>query len=152
VTNPDSSSEKNDGPLIVSYPGAVNHYDYDHDVVVLDSRLDEFPKAQEEIKTHEVEHADARTTLEYLRHELQSDTRMHFSNDEEIEEVRRYYDEIEPEHTPSRLTLIGMRFVDLLRAIWTLLMSPVGSLYREYHRGVEGAQTNDDNDKTETPR
>jgi len=115
------STEDGERPEIVSYRGAVNQYQYNFDVVTLDSRLDEYPEAKEVIKKHELEHADARTAREYLCHEFKSDVRLYFSTADEMKEVREYYNETEHDYTLGRLTQIGMSYADVLRSFWLFL-------------------------------
>lgn len=117
-------------PEVYEIPGALNHYKYEYDVIVLDSRLEDYPAAREVIKTHEAAHADAQGTVEYLAHELKSDFRLHFSTTDSMQEVREYYSETEPPEQLGFVTTVGFGLVNVLRSLWNAAMSPLGSLYR----------------------
>lgn len=121
-----------DQPEIYHVPGAWNHYKYNDDVVVLDANLEEYPKAREAIKEHEIRHREARSTLDLLRHEFYSDVELYFSTDETAEEIREYYKTEHSGNEDGLLRRIGHGVVDYFRSIWCGVMSLLGPVYRRW--------------------
>ena len=126
----DESAVENDRPEIYYVPGAWNHYKYNDDVVVLDSRLKDYPKAHENIKQHELGHSDARSTIDLLVHEFTSDLHLYCSTDETAQELREYLNEEHSGIEEGPLRRIGHTLVDYLRPLWSGIMSIVGPVYR----------------------
>ncbi|QCW05245.1 hypothetical protein [Natrinema pallidum] len=123
-----------DGTEIVYVPGAENHYKYDHDVIVLDERLQAYPKAHEYIKNHELEHAthgglETGGLLALLRLEWRTDLDHYFADDETIAEVREYFEERRERERIPPLTAAKHTVVDLLRGTWDLALRPLSWAY-----------------------
>jgi|GEM_PF-2194615 len=117
-------------PEVIYIPGAQNRYDYEENVVVLDSRLKDYPRAHDLIKEHEFGHVEAQSSLQLLLHELRADIRISFGRDSAVEEVREYFEATEPAEPLSLQRRIGFEAVFFLRAVWLAVMSPLGSLWR----------------------
>lgn len=122
-----------DGTRIIYVPGANNHYKYEHDVIVLDERLKDYPKALRRIKEHELEHAkhakpENRGFFQLIELELRTDIYRYFTQDEAMEEIRRYFREREKEQPISRLTLIKLDVAYFIRNLWNLVFDILDSI------------------------
>lgn len=131
-----SGNQDDDGPEIIYVPGAQNHYKYEHDVIVLDERLKNYPKAHEYIKSHELKHAkhgqpENRGVLDLIRLEFQTDVEHFFSRSEEIAEVREYFEEKSAPHSLRRSTSAKFAVADYLRGVWNIVLRPLSPAYRK---------------------
>lgn len=130
------TTESDKETKIVYVPGAKNHYKYGYDVVVLDERLKDYPKAHKRIKNHELEHAkhdkpENRRFLDLIRLEFQTDLEHYLSNSNEMKEVREYFEERGESKTLQAATAMKFSFADLLREFWTAVFRPLGWAYRQ---------------------
>lgn len=119
---------------IVYVPGAVNHYKYSHDVIVLDERLKDYPKAHEYIKKHELEHAkhgkpENRGLIDLLKFEFRNDLAYYFSDSEEVNEVRDYLEKTKSENRLSRFTSLKFSLADSIRSLWDAILGLIQPLY-----------------------
>lgn len=130
-------SDEEPSPEIIYVPGAENHYKYEHNVIVLDSQLREYPDAHDLIKSHELAHAECDSVFDHLRLELKTDIRHYFSTDRDLVEVRRYLQERDSEIEYSRSQRLGRALVNDLRYLWILPMILLGAIYRR----LRGDQT-----------
>ena len=127
-------TEQEEGPEIVYVPGAENHYKYEHDVIVLDERLKDYPEAHEYIKNHELEHAKQGANagfFELLRLELRTDIDHYFSESEEIAEVREYFDSISGEQRLHPAASLKFTLTNTLRELWNVPLRPLSWMYRK---------------------
>lgn len=111
-------------------PGADNHYKFKHDVVVLDERLKNYPKAHEHIKSHELSHAKNNGLIHNLKIEFRSDMEFYFGSSEEVQGVRQYVKE-NSEDAPLKFHIIG-----ILRNIWVASIGPIGTVYQRIKRVI----------------
>lgn len=109
-------------PDVYYVPGAINHYKYDYDVIVLDEELKDYPKAHDLILRHEQRHAteEGSTFLGLLRHEFESDVEFYLGSGEAVEEARRYYRKRDDGSLPVA-TRWKCDVANALRNLWTPL-------------------------------
>lgn len=120
-------SEAVGGHVDVFYvPGADNRYEPDEEVVVLDSRLREYPQAHDLILNHEIEHANPnnKTRIGLAKHEFFSDLRYHFGQDDGIKQAREYVSDRSVSRS-NRYVLVTQ-----LRYLWQLAFGPLGLVHR----------------------
>lgn len=129
------SARDGDSPEIVYVPGAVNHYKYAHDVVVLDAELRAYPLAHEMILRHELDHADCDGVLDHLALEVRTDWRRHFGTDPAIAQVREYYQERSGGEEIGVVTEFGRAAVNTARSLWSVPMGVAGRLSRFLRSG-----------------
>ena len=114
-------------PVPVYYvPGAVNRYEPQHNVIVLDASLREYPDAHDHVLQHEIGHSreQNQSLRGFISYELQHDLEYHFSNDDAIKQAQKYYGEQE-EAAPDEV-VIG----NALRDLWNMVLIPTGVIYR----------------------
>lgn len=118
------------GTEIVYVPGAENHYKYDHDVVVLDARLRDYPEAHDVILEHELAHAECDTVLDHALLEARTDFRRLFRTYEKYDAVETYFEERSSDQNHSAWNRFGRGLINAVRPWWTMIMSPIAVLYR----------------------
>ncbi len=136
ITTP-PARERPDDPddtEIVYAPGAQNHYKYAHDVIVLDERLKDYPRAHAYIKNHELEHARQGTLEDVplaatLRLEFRTDCKHYFGDDETIAEVRAYFAEKRERDHISARAAVKLTAESLCREVWDLALRPLSWVY-----------------------
>jgi predicted SAM-dependent methyltransferase len=135
VTGPQDGGRVSDTE-IVYVPGAENHYKYEHDVVVLDERLKDYPKAHEHIKNHELEHAKHGKSgggfVALLRLEFQSDVDYHFGDSEAIEEVKDYLETERKQDRRHPAIAVKFSLVYFLRKLWDLALLGLSWVSRRF--------------------
>lgn len=129
-------SDSDEEPEIIYVPGAQNHYKPGHNVVVLDARLKDFPLAHEEIKAHEIGHADPENCglISHAVYEFKTDWHTYFGSGETAQELREYLG-TPPRNKRSTLALLQHGVADNFRVWWAAAMRAVAPLYRRFVSG-----------------
>lgn len=116
-----------DGIPVYYVPRGPNYYDFDEEIIVLDSYLLDYPDAHEWVLSHERGHADPanQSFLGWLRYELHIDIQHHFSTSPAVTQYREYSNQRTNEQRGHPKYTVAKIF----RSIWNIGFAGLRPVY-----------------------